>query len=91
MANNIEIPSPGETRWYYRALTINVIFKNYQHLHDILKKVNDDPSGWDDDSISLIIGLLRHLDHFSFCFLLSFYKIFEQSSILYAILQGEGD
>ena len=89
MANNIEIPSPGETRWYYRARTIDVIFKNYEHLHGILKKVNDDPFGWDDDSISLISGLLGHLDRFSFCFLLClFYRIFEQSSILYAILQG---
>ncbi|CAB3985585.1 Hypothetical predicted protein [Paramuricea clavata] len=89
MANNIEIPSPGETRWYYRARTIDVIFKNYQHLHGILKKVNDNPFGWDDDSISLIVGLLGHLDRFSFYFLLClFYRIFEQSSILYAILQG---
>ena len=89
MSNNIEIPTPGETRWYYRARTINVIFMNYQHLHDILEKVDDNPSGWDDDSISLISGLLGHLDRFSFCFLLClFYTIFEQSSIHYAILQG---
>ena len=88
MSNNIEIPTPGETRWYYRARN-NVIFKNYQHFHDILEKVDDNPSGWDDDSISLISGLLGHLDRFSFCFLLClFYRIFEQSSILYAILQG---
>ena len=54
-----------------------------------MKKVIDDPSGWDDDSISLISGLLGHLERFSFCFLLcSFHRIFEQSSILYAILQG---
>ncbi len=89
MANKIEIPSPGETRWYYRARTIDVIFKNYQTLHDILEKVTDNPSGWDDESISLISGLLGHLERFSFCFLLcSFHRIFEQSSILYAILQG---
>ncbi|CAB3985470.1 zinc finger MYM-type 1-like [Paramuricea clavata] len=54
MANNIEIPSPGETRWYYRARTIDVIFKNYQHLHGILKKVNDNPFGLDDDSIKFL-------------------------------------
>ena len=74
MANKIEISSPGETRWYYRARTIDVILKNYQTLHKSLEKVNDDPSGWDDDSISLISGLLGHFD--------------QQSSILYAILQG---
>ena len=73
MANKIEIPSPGETRWYYRARTIDVIFRHYQQLHDILEKVNDDPSGWDDDSISLISGLLGHLDRFSFVFLLCFF------------------
>ena len=89
MANKIEIASPGETRWYYRARTIDVIFKNYQELHDILENVNNEPSGWDDDSISLISGLLGHLDRFIFCFLLCFFnRIFEQSSILYAILQG---
>ena len=89
MANKIEILSPGETRWYYRARTIDVIFKSYQTVHDILEKVFDDPSGWDDDSISLISGLLGHLERFSFCFLFcSFHRIFEQSSILYAILQG---
>ena len=45
MANNIEIPTPGETRWYYRARTINVIFKNYRHLHGVLKEGDDNPSG----------------------------------------------
>ena len=89
MANNIEIPSRGETRWYYRARSIDVIFKKLPTTSSHLEKVNNDPSGWDDDSISLISSLLGHLDRCLFSFLLCFFnRIFEQPSILYAVLQG---
>lgn len=88
-SHNIEIPSPGDTRWYYRSRTISVICNNYQLLIDVLEKLVDQPTGWDDSSLNQASGLLQYLNSFLFCFLvILFHNILEQSAILYAILQN---
>ena len=88
-SHNIEFPNPGDTRWFYRARVINVIYKNYEKLLEIFDNVTEQPAGWDDESLGKFSGLLNYLDSFLFCFLVCvFYKILEQSSILYSILQS---
>ena len=88
-SHNIEFPSPGDTRWFYRARVINVIYKNYEKLLEIFDNVTEQPVNWDDESLRKFSGLLNDLNSFLFCFLVCiFYKILEQSSILYSILQS---
>ena len=56
---------------------------------EIFDNVTEQPAGWDDESLGKFSGLLNYLDSFLFCFLVCvFYKILEQSSILYSILQS---
>ncbi len=52
---------PGGTIEHVPLMSFLKITKT---LHDILEKVIDDPSGWDDESISLISSLLGHLERF---------------------------
>ena len=86
-SHKIEIPSPGDTRWHYRSRTISVLFKNYQLLIDVLEKLVDQPTGWDDATLNQASGLLQYLNSFLFCFLVClFHDILEQSAILFAIL-----
>jgi hypothetical protein len=87
-SHKIEFPNPGDTRWYYRSRVVKVLHKNYEDLLEIFEGVIDEPAGWDDESLDKLSGLLHYLNSFLFCFLVSvFYKILEQSSILYCILQ----
>ena len=70
-------------------VSFNVIYKNYEKLLEIFDNVTEQPAGWDDESLGKFSGLLNYLDSFLFCFLVCvFYKILEQSSILYSILQS---
>ena len=86
-SHKIEISSPGDTRWHYRSCTISVLFKNYQLLIDVLEKLVDQPTGWDDANLNQASGLLQYLNSL-FCFLVClFHDILEQSAILFAILQ----
>ena len=88
-SHNIEFPNPGDTRWFYRARVINVLYKNYEKLLEIFDGVTEEPVGWDDGSLGKLSGLLSYLNSFVFCFLVRvFYKILQQSSILYSILQS---
>ncbi len=63
------------------------------HLNGVQAQVEnlvDNPTGWDDETLDKVSGLHGYLTRFLFCFLvLIFQKIFEQSSILYSILQGK--
>ncbi|XP_046848843.1 zinc finger MYM-type protein 1-like isoform X2 [Xenia sp. Carnegie-2017] len=89
-SHRLEFPSPGDTRWYYRAHVINVLHSNYEKLIDIFENLTDNPIGWDDETLSKVTGLLGYLNGFLFCFLvLVFHRILEQSSILYSILQDK--
>ncbi|XP_028413650.1 uncharacterized protein LOC114536504 [Dendronephthya gigantea] len=89
-SHQIEFPSPGDTRWYYRSRVISVLHRNYQKLHDIFLGVVDEPGSWDGESLGKISGLLHNISSFLFCFLVCvFQQIFQQSSILYEILQGQ--
>ena len=89
-SHNLEFPSPGDTRWYYRTRVINVLFNNYEKLIEIFENLVDNPTGWDDETLDKVSGLHGYLTRFLFCFLvLIFQKLFEQSSILYSILQGK--
>ena len=73
---NIEFPNPGDTRWFYRARVINVIYKNYEKLLEIFNNVTEQPVNWDDESLGKFNGLLNDLNSFLFCFLVCvFYKI----------------
>ena len=88
-SHKIEIPSPGDTRWHYRSRTISVLFKNYQLLIDVLEKLVDQPTGWDDATLNQASGLLQYLNSFFFYFLVChFHDILEQSDIRFAIIQG---
>ncbi|CAB3981727.1 zinc finger MYM-type 1-like isoform X1 [Paramuricea clavata] len=89
-SHNLEFPSPGDTRWYYRARVINVLYNNYDKLIELFENIVDNPTGWDDETLNKMTGLLGYLNGFLFCFLvLIFQKILEQSSILYSILQDK--
>ena len=85
----IDIPKPGETRWYYRSCTISVLYDKYKTLLDLLERTIENPQGWDDASISQASGLYHFMNSFLFCFLVHvFDKILEQSSLLYMVLQN---
>ena len=87
--HGIEIPQPGDTRWFYRSRTVGVIFEKYQSLLTALQSIVENPQPWDDVTLSMSSGLLQHLNGFLFCFLIAlFNKLFQQSSILYMVLQN---
>ena len=88
-SHGFDIPAPGETRWYYRSRTISVIFNKYLSLIEVLEEITENPSSWDDATISQATGLLQYLNSFVFCFFTGlFNKILEQSAILYNVLQN---
>ena len=54
----------------------------------VLESIVDNPKSWDDGSLTKESGVLQYLNSFLFCFLVFvFNKIFEQSSILFSVLQ----
>ena len=88
-SNGIDMPKLGETRWYYRSRTINVLYHKYKTLLDLMERKIENPQGWDDASKSQASGLYHFMNSFSFCFLVHvFNKILEQSSFLYMVLQN---
>ena len=88
-SHDIDIPSHGETKWYYRSRTIGVIFEQYEPLVNVLEEIEDKPQSWDDATVTQASGLLQYLNSFLFCFLLClFNKILQHSTILYSILQN---
>ncbi|CAB4018384.1 zinc finger MYM-type 1-like [Paramuricea clavata] len=46
-SHNLEFPSPGDTRWYYRARVINVLYNNYDKPIEIFENIVDNPTGTD--------------------------------------------
>ncbi len=66
----------GDTRWYYRACVINVLYKNYEKLLAVFDEVTAQPDGWDDESLDKVSGLLHFLNSFLFCFLQDFRAVF---------------
>ena len=88
-SHGFDIPAPGETKWYYRSRTISVIFNKYLSLIEVLEEITENPSSWDDATISQATGLLQYLNSFVFCFFTGlFNKILERSAILYNVLQN---
>ena len=88
-SKGINIPSPGETRWYYKSRAVSAIFKQFESLHEAFTEIQDNPVNFTDETVSSSDNLLSDLESFLFCFLLElYYKILEKSSILYAILQN---
>ena len=65
-SNGIDIPKPGETRWYYRSRTVTVLYDKYKALLDLLERTVENPQGWDDASISQASGLYHFMNSFSF-------------------------
>ncbi|XP_046847257.1 zinc finger MYM-type protein 1-like isoform X1 [Xenia sp. Carnegie-2017] len=65
-SHRLEFPSPGDTRWYYRAHVINVLHSKYEKLIDIFENLTDNPIGWDDETLNKVTGLLGYL--MSSCF-----------------------
>ena len=54
-----------------------------------MEEITENPSSWDDATISQATGLLQYLNSFVFCFFTGlFNKILEQSAILYNVLQN---
>ena len=88
-SHGIDIPKPGETRWYYRSRTISVLYDKYKALLDLLERTIENPQGLDDASISQASGLYHFMNSFLFCFLVHvFNRVLEQSSLLYMVLQN---
>ena len=74
---------------HYKSRTFSAILKGHEALQRALTEITNAPTGWKEDTISQAYGLLQNLESFLFCFLLElYYKILEQSSILYNILQS---
>jgi len=87
--HGIEIPKPGDTRWFYHSHTVGLIFEKYQSPLTALQSIVENPQPWDDVTLSMSSGLLQHLNGFLFCLLIAlFNKILQQSSILYMVLQN---
>ena len=59
-SHNIEFRNPGDTRWFYRARVINVLYKNYEKLLEIFDGVTEEPVGWDDESLGKLSGLVSY-------------------------------
>ena len=89
-SHGIDIPNPGETRWYYKSRAIFTIYNSYDILITALTEISENPQGWTDETITNTDGLLHYLyESFIFCFLLELYhKILEKSTILYSTLQN---
>ena len=51
-SNGIDIPKPGEARWYYHLHTISVLYDKYKPLLDLMENTMGNPQSWDDASIS---------------------------------------
>ena len=57
---NIDIPKPGETRWYYRSRTVKTIYGKYNMLMKALEEIVHNPQGWDNSTLTQASGLLQH-------------------------------
>ena len=88
-SHGVDVPSPSDTRWYYKSRTVSAVFDGYAALVTALSEIVHTPQSWNDDTVSWADGLLNTLNSFLFCFLLElYYKILKQSAILYAFLQN---
>ena len=56
-SHNLEFPSPGDTRWYYRARFIIVLYNNCDKLIEVFENLIDNPIGWDDETLNKATGL----------------------------------
>ena len=87
-AHGVDIPSPGETRWYYKSRAVEAIIEGFDVIKIALTEITNNPQDWSDETVAKADGLLQSLESFLFCFLLELYsKILQKSSILYDILQ----
>ena len=74
---------------FYFSRTEDVIFENCQSLLTALQSMVENSQPWDDVTLSISSGLLYHLNGFLVHFLIAlFNKVFQQSSILYMVLQN---
>ena len=87
-SKGINIPSPGETRWYYKSRAVSAIFKQFESLHEAFAEIQDNPVNFTDETVSSSDNLLSDLESFLFLLLKLYNKILEKSSILCAILQN---
>ena len=83
-SHNLEFPSPGDTRWYYRACVINDLYNNYQKLIEIFENLTDNPTGWDDETLNKVSGLLGYLNGFFFCFFGAYFSE-DSRAIIYSL------
>ena len=82
--HGIEIPQPGDTRWFYRSRTVGAVFEKYQSRLTALQFIAENLQPWDDVTLSMSSGLLQDLNGFLFHFLIAlFNKILQQSCILF--------
>ena len=77
-AHGVDIPSPGETRWYYKSRAVTAIFEGFDKIKVALTEITNNPQDWSDETVA---------KSFLFCFLLELYSKILQKSILYDILQ----
>lgn len=88
-SHGVDIPAPGETRWYFKSRAVSAIFNNYDTLVKAFTEISENPWKWTDETSTRTDGLLHYLESFLFCFLLLlYYQILERSAILYDILQN---
>ena len=89
-SHGVEIPQPGDTRWYYRSRTVSFLSNKYKDILELLDIILENPQGWYDATLTQASGSLHYLNSFLFCFLIKvFNKILEQSSTLYMFLRNK--
>jgi hypothetical protein len=82
-SHGVDIPNPGETRWYYKSRTVSAIFKGYDALERALIEIKDAPQTWKEDPVDRADCLLHNLESFLFCFLLELYYKSSQSYTMF--------
>ena len=50
-SKRINIPSPGETRWYFKARIVSAIFKRYEKLQEAFTEIQDNPVNFTDETV----------------------------------------
>ena len=72
-AHEVDIPSPGETRWYYKSRAVKAIIEGFNEIKIALSEITNNPQDWSDETVAKADGLLQSLGSFRFCFLLELY------------------
>ena len=64
-SHGIDIPNPGETRWYYKSRAIFAIYNSYDILVTALTEISENPQDWTDETVAKTDGLLHYLESFT--------------------------